>query len=165
MSDDNHILRLVYTFFVGLLLAIFVGVGVSTFYPTPEAPEYTSTPVMKEEDSAEQIKAQQEYDAALSAYDEEQLQPYNRNVSIIVIVAAVILLAVSIVFEKRIKVIADGVMLGGLFSLVYGIGRGFASQNTQYVFVIVAISLAVVLYLGYRRFVVKHETVAKTTKK
>lgn len=163
MKDENHILRLVYTFFVGLLLAIFVGVGVSTFYPTPEAPEYLSVPALKD-GSAEQLQAQQDFEEAQRAYEDE-LQLYNRNVSIIVIVAAVALLAASIALENRIKVIADGVMLGGLFSLIYGIGRGFASQNTQYVFVIVTISLAVVIYLGYRRFVVTHEVPEKTAKK
>ncbi|QQS18821.1 hypothetical protein IPL68_02020 [Candidatus Saccharibacteria bacterium] len=43
-------------------------------------------------------------------------------------------------------------MLGGLFTLIYSIGRGFASQNSKYVFIAITVGLALVIYLGYRRF-------------
>ncbi len=33
-------LKFVYSFFLGLLLVIFVGMGVATFYESPKAPEY-----------------------------------------------------------------------------------------------------------------------------
>jgi hypothetical protein len=81
------------------------------------------------------------------------IKTYDRNTSIITLGAAVIFLVVSIIFEKKIKIIADGVMLGGLFTLIYSIGRGFASQNTKYTFLAVTVDLVIVLYLGYHRFV------------
>ena len=155
-TEDNKILRMIYTFFLGLLLAIFVGVGISTFYEAPARPEYPiEAQTYGGEPTEEQINLEREFEQTNIAFDENEMQPYNRNVSIMVITAAVILLALSIVFEKKIKVIADGVMLGGLFTLFYGIGRGFASANTKYVFVVVTISLVAVLYLGYHRFVEK----------
>ena len=103
-----------------------------------------------------QLTVQQEFDRADEAYL-EKMKPYNRNVSVITMAAAVTLLTVSMVFEKRMKIIADGVMLGGLFTLFYSIGRGFASENSKYVFAVVTIGLILVLYLGYHRFVKPHQ--------
>lgn len=151
--EDNKILKLVYTFFLGILLAIFVGVGINTFYPPPPEPKWpTQLETYGKELSEQQQKTQIAHEKRMQAY-EEDLKPYSRNVSIITLVSAVALLAVSILFEKKIKVIADGVMIGGLFTLLYSIGRGFASGDDKYMFVMVTVSLAVVLYLGYHRFV------------
>lgn len=55
-------------------------------------------------------------------------------------------------------------MLGGLFVLLYSLGRGFASENSKYVFVVVTVGLVTVLYLGYHRFVKAHVPVDKTPK-
>lgn len=157
MVSENRILQLVYTFFLGLLLALFVGVGVNTFYPGPEPPEYpTELNTLGKEPSEQELAKQQEFDKA-SRQHEEDMKPYNRNVSIITLTAAVLLLAVSMLLEKRsISVIPDGVMLGGLFTLLYSVGRGFAAQDSKYTFVVVTVGLIVVLYLGYHRFGFSH---------
>lgn len=42
--------------------------------------------------------------------------------------------------------------MGGLFTLFYGLGRGFASEDSKYVFAVASLSLITVVYLGYRRF-------------
>lgn len=166
MNDDNKILRLVYTFFLGLLLAIFVGVSINTFYTGPQAPEFPTelnTYGKEPELTPEQITIQKNWDQKIEQHNKD-MRPYNRNVSIVTLGAAVILLIASIVYEKKMKIIADGVMLGGLFTLLYSLGRGFASENSKYVFVVVTVGLAVVLYLGYHRFVREHKPVTKTTK-
>lgn len=150
--EDNKALRLVYTFFLGLLLAIFIGVGINTFYVPPKAPEFETTQAYTEKPTAEQNAKQQEYDRQFKDYLERS-KPYNQNVSMITLAGAVILLAISLGFEKKIKIISDGVMLGGLFTLIYSLGRGFASENSKYVFAVVSVGLVIVLYLGYHKFV------------
>jgi hypothetical protein len=50
-------------------------------------------------------------------------------------------------------VIGDGVTLGAVFTLFYGLIRAFMSNNEQFRFVAVAIGLAIVLTLVYWRFV------------
>lgn len=162
---NKPILSAIYTLFLGLLIALFIGVGVDTFYPGPNAPEYpaslssyngkTMTP--------EQEKAQREFDIKMNQYNKEMM-PYNRNVSIIALSAAIILLVASIVFERRIKIISNGVMTGSFFTLIYGIGRGFASQDSKYVFVVVAVGLVIVIYLGYRYFIREHLLDTETSK-
>lgn len=151
--EQIKILQIVYTFFVGVLIAIFVGVGINTFYAPPKAPEFPMElnnygKVL----SPEQAERQREFDSRNLEY-QNKMKPYNRNVSIMTMGAAVALLAISILFEKRIKVIADGIMLGGLFTLFYSIGRGFASEDSKYMFIMVSVGLLLVLFLGYHRFV------------
>lgn len=151
--EDNNVLKLVYTFFLGLLIAGFIGVGVDTFYPGPKMPEYpTSLPSsVTNEVSAKETAAQNDYDVKYKQYTATS-KTYNRNVSIVILVAAVVLLTVSIFTEKKIRIISDGVMLGGLFTLVYSIGRSFASSNSKYVFLVITVGLVIVIYLGYHRF-------------
>lgn len=161
---EDKLLRLVYTFFLGLVLVLFVGMGIATFYESPKPPEY---PVISEaqlnqskpspEVNAKQILYEQEY----RAY-EKVAQVYHRNVSIVAMVFAIALLAISFMLERRNSVITNGVMLGGVFVLIYSIGRGVASTDTKYTFIAVTISLAIVIYLGYRRF--GHHNVLKNQK-
>ena len=152
---DNRLLTFVYTFFLGLMLAFFVGFGINTFYPGPTAPSYSAElETYGKTPTDEQIAKQNAFNREMEQYNKE-LQPYSRNVSMISLVAAVALLMVSILSEKRVKVMANGIMLGGLFTLIYSIIRAAMSENSKYIFIVVSIGLAVVLYLGYHRFVRK----------
>lgn len=165
LADDNKILRIVYTFFLGLLLAIFVGVGINTFYEGPKEPQYPiQLTVPVKEDSDEQRKVEADYNRQQQEYY-EVFKQYNRNVSIIALAAAVLLMVASLAAEKRIRVMADGVMLGGLFTLVYSLIRGFASGDSKYTFVAAAIGLVLVGFVGYRRFAAPTQVTAKNTKK
>ena len=154
MAEDTRIIRVIYSFFLGVILAIFVGVGVNTFYPGSKEPGYPpeSMNYSVKEPTAEQIAAEKQYNEQWEQHQKD-MQPYNRNVSIITLVAAVSLLAISLVYERKIKFIADGVMLGGLFTLLYSLGRSFASEDSKYIFTVVSVALIVVLFLGYHRFV------------
>lgn len=164
MKEDNKILKLIYTFFLGLLIAIFIGVGINTFYPGPKQPQFPiELNTYGKDPSSEQVKVQRNWDKQMEQHNND-MKPYNRNVSIITMVGAVILLTISMMYEKRIKIISDGVMLGGLFTLLYSLGRGFASENSKYVFLVITVGLAIVLYLGYHRFVREHEPKNATSK-
>jgi hypothetical protein len=161
---DNKILTLVYTFFLGLMLALFVGLGISTFYESPKPPEYPITLETKAEQTPADTAKIQKYESEIRDY-EKVSQTYNRNVSIIALVSAVILLAISLAFERYNAVIANGVLLGGLFTLLYSIGRGFASQDSKMTFVTVSVGLIIAIYLGYRRFAHVHPPAAQLVTK
>ncbi|MBP7760800.1 hypothetical protein KA093_03345 [Candidatus Saccharibacteria bacterium] len=148
---ENSVMRIVYTFFLGLLLAVFVGVGINTFYEGPKAPDPNgifSTPV---KDDAVLQTEQRVYDEQYRVFS-EKMKLHDRNVSIIALVFAVALVGFSLYYEKRSSVIANGVMLGGLFTLLYGVTRSFTSEDTRYIFAATTVALVVVVYLGYRRF-------------
>lgn len=164
MKEDASVLRLLYTFFVGVLLAVFVGVGVATFYTAPKSPEYPiELNTLGKEPTAEQLALERKYSMKMEEYN-EVMKPYNRKTSLITLCAAVILLGISLIYEKRMKILAEGVMLGGLFTLIYSLGRSFAADDTKYSFLAVTVSLVIVLFLGYHRFVSGHNSVAKAPK-
>ena len=148
-------LRVVYGFFVGILLAVFVGVGINVFYQapeTPKAPDSLRYGTGKEPTEA-QRQEEKKFDAEMETFNKEKMNPYNRNVSIVALIAAVIFMAISLVLESRIPVIADGIMLGGVFTLLYSLGRSLASQDSKYTFAVVTIGLLTALILGYKRFI------------
>jgi hypothetical protein len=165
IMEQKRFITIVYTFFLGLLLAIFVGVGISAFYPSPKMPEYTiSGPAFGTEPSKEEQAAQKKFEADMKAYNAAS-KPYNRNVSLIAMGLAVLLVVIGVVFSDRLRHLADGVMMGGLFTLMYSIGRSFASENTKIVFVVTSVGLAVVIYLGLRRLGDSKSTAKKSRTK
>ena len=148
-------IRYIYTFFVGLFLAIFVGMGIAVFYPAPKAPE---APIWYDKQlTTQELKAQQQYDIKQKAYNKE-LWRYNRNVSMIVLVCAIIILAISLLLTEKLGVLADGILLGGIFTLVYGIGRGMATDSNKYRFLVAGLGLAMTLGLGYIKFARRPES-------
>ena len=77
---------------------------------------------------------------------------------IIALVAAIVLLAGSLALERLPnKVLVNGVLLGGLFTLLYSVIRGFASEDSKMTFIAVSIGLAIAIYLGYHRFSLRAE--------
>jgi len=53
----------------------------------------------------------------------------------------------------KIKMIADGILLGGVFTTAYGIIRGFMSDSSQFRFLVVTMGLLIALILGYVKFI------------
>lgn len=168
----NPFLKALFIIFIGILVALFVGIGIDTFYPAPERPEYPDPSKSKEvvnyvpiyvakdkvipaKDTQERLQEeQQEYQKALKNYKEET-KTYDRNVSIIAMIASVIVVVISLLFLTKIDFIADGLLLGGIATLMYSLARGFKSEDSIFRFIVVAISLAVVLIVSYFRFIRK----------
>lgn len=155
-------IKLIYTLFLSLLVALFVGLGISSFYPGPKAPQYPmQLDEMKQgcEETAEQKAIRQEFSLAQQKYMDES-KPYNRNVSIISLIAAIIILISSLTLLNKIKMIADGILLGGVFTTAYSIIRGLMSEDSQFRFLIVTVGLVIALALGYIKFIRPKESVA-----
>lgn len=155
------VLKLVYTIFIGVLLAIFVGVGIASFYPGPESPETPllielykppTEPICDPTISAQLEKEQKEFNEVLKTF-EEKMEKYNRDVSIISLVAAILVLIISLTLFRQILIIADGLLLGGVITLLYSVARVFGSGNDKLRFLIVSVGLAVSLILGYLKFI------------
>ena len=153
-------IKVIYTFLLGIFLAVFVGVGIAAFYPEPKYPEapiaikYGGTDMSKESQLTPETKAQiEKYDQEEKAYLVES-RKYNRNASIIALIAAIIVVAVSLTWFKTILVIADGTLLGGVLTLSYSVIRGFGTEDNMFRFIIVSIGLFVSLFLGYVKFII-----------
>lgn len=165
--EHNTIFRVIYTLILGIVIAFFFGIGVQAFYEAPKAPEYPRASITyKENPSDEEMREQQaqdkKFEEDMRSYD-EQRKPYERNVAIILMSLAVVTVVSAFVLVPRIGFLSDGVLLGGLFTVLHSIVRGMMVDDTKFLFVMVTIAVVVVLALGYRRFISHPEKV--TSKK
>jgi hypothetical protein len=144
---ENKVLKIVFTLFIGVMVALFVGFGIEAFYPAPPYPNDLEIIYAKEMTEAQQATAQ----ALQTAYD-EAVKLHNQITSIVVTAVAVIIMFVSMFLEKRNITLTNGLLLGGLFTLIYGSGVGFSAGSAMITFITVAVGLAAVIVVGVRRF-------------
>lgn len=160
--------RIIYTLFLGILVALFVGLGIAAFYPSPVAPEYPREleypPVVSRSDqpavpvatpeTKEMAEMREAYQKQSDTYFKETMPQYNKRVSIAALVAAIIILVLSVSVIRRFDIISDGLLLGGVFTLVYSIIRGFMSDNnTVALFTVTTVGLVVAVVVGYLKFI------------
>ena len=149
------VLKIIYTLFLGLLVALFVGLGIDAFYPGPKAPDY---PVMLDtvkqgcQEDAQTQATRLKFDQDMKDYN-DQSKPYNRNVSIAALSFAILILVASLTLFSKIKMMADGILLGGVFTTIYSIIRGLMSEDSRFRFAIVTCGLIIALALGYMKFI------------
>lgn len=154
-------IKIIYAVLLGVILALFIGLGIEAFYPAekyPEAPAALQLQYAKTDasgPSAEQIKLQEDYNQVTKDYGIRNAK-HARNVSMLAIAGSIILMAISLTIFSRKEVFSNGFLLGSLFTLMYGIMRGFESDDTKFRFIIVTVGLAVAMVLGYFKFL-KHE--------
>ena len=152
-------LKLIYSLFIGVLFSALVGFGIAAFYVTPKEPEYPSElKVARPEERVSEsvfieLKSKQaKYDEDFKAF-QGKMETYSRNVALIAISASVVTLVVSLTFFKRILLIADGLLLGGVLTLLYSIVRGLASGSDKFRFVLVAAAFIIAVILGYVKLI------------
>ena len=136
-----------YILFFAVLVLGFVGFGIAAFYPGPDIEGFQLP-----EAEASGVPAPQAEEARVRAYTEAHEQ-YTRNASIIAIVSAIAILSLGLMLPPNFSIVVDGVLLGGVFTLSYGIYRSLLVGDAMFQFLTVAIGLPVALALGYLRFV------------
>jgi len=147
-------IKLIYALFAGILIAVFIGVGISVFYEEPawpEEPSFYKSSWEEKDLTAEQIAERDAWEAEDQAYQDD-MKIYNRNVSIIGLAFAIVFLAIGITGLQKTEVLSNSLLLGGIFTLLYSMGRGLASGDDAFRFAMIAVSLAIVLGLGYWKF-------------
>jgi hypothetical protein len=117
-------LRTIFSFFLGLMLTAFVGVGVYTFYPPPSQFEEEirdlsrreqaigssrgpNEPTAAERDEMEEIVRQRNQltDTAVAAR-----VPWGRNTSIVLVFLATLAMAISLIRADQLPVISNGLL-------------------------------------------------------
>lgn len=154
----NKLVRFLYILVIGLLFVSFVGFGLAAFYKAPKAPDYppalkysTPVPAGTGDNGFDQI-AQKKYDDAQTAY-QTAFSNYNLYASIILIAISVVVIAISLLGMEKVVVIGDGLTLGGVFTLLYGLGRGMTVSDDTFRFVTVTAGLVIVLMLVYIKYI------------
>ncbi len=160
-------LQTIFSFFLGLMLTAFIGVGVYTFH----APGTELDDRIRDLDRQEMAIRNAGPESDLSAADRDRIQELNesrnrladaaqvereawgRSTSIILIALATFVMAVSLVRADQLPVISNGLLLGGVFTMVYGVGWIVATDTSIARFFVMTVALVVTLALGYARFV------------
>lgn len=161
-------LQTIFGIFLGLMVTAFIGVGAYTFYPSPQeqhqrrrvelerqeqairnakAPE-DLTPADRTNLQAIQTERNREQDASQLAF-----KAWGRTTSIVLVVFATLTMAVSLVRADRLPVISNGLLMGGVFTMLYGVGWIIVTDASTTRFVVMSVALVITLALGYLRFV------------
>lgn len=160
-------LRTIFAFFLGLMLTAFVGVGVYTFHPPPQRFDNELRDLGRKEQALRDARAPNELTSAdrdsLQAMERRRNQlvdaaaaariPWARTTSITLIIVATLAMAASLIGADRLHVISNGLLLGGVFLMLYGVGWIIATDTSVARFVVITIALAITLALAYARFV------------
>jgi hypothetical protein len=154
------LIKYIYTFFVGLFLAIFVALGISVLHPEPKAPEYPPSSSYPQDLSLAEKQEVRKYEQRTKEYTAD-IKAYNRTVSIASLIAAIIILAIALMFADKLGILADGLLLGGIFTLLYGLIRGLETDSDNFRFLVATIGLGVTLVLGYLKFIRQPAATAK----
>ncbi|WOP17826.1 hypothetical protein [Raineyella sp. LH-20] len=132
-APRNAFLQVLYSVFLGLMLVAFVGVGVNTFYPGPPIPSMDGQAVQ-------------------DAYQRSQAV-WALNTSIILVVCATVIMVLSLVRSDRLPVLSNGILLGGVFTMVYSVIMTLQGRQSGLRFAVVGVALLVTLLVGYLFFV------------
>lgn len=160
-------LQTIFSFFLGLMLTAFLGVGVYTFHPPAKQPDLRIQELDRREQAirikspqddlsvADRDEVQRITEERNKLYDESQArrEAWGRSTSIILVALATMVMAVSLVRADQLPVISNGLLLGGVFTMVYGVGWIIATDTSVARFAVMTVALAITLGLGYMRFV------------
>ena len=142
-------LQTIYTFLLGLLTTAVVQVGIATFYRAPEGPDYQpADPTLTPEEQRDRSKADHEQRQAYQKLSDR----YYSNFAIITMAFVIIQLAIGLTLATKLGPLADGILLGGIFSLAFGVGICFRQNSRAAQFMIVLAAFVIALVLGYLKF-------------
>jgi hypothetical protein len=142
-------------------------VAVYTFHPPPEQFDRQIRELGRREQSFRTGKAPDQMTSAerdsLQAIDRQRealleaatqaRKPWGRSTSVILIVFATLAMAISLVRADQLPVISNGLLLGGLFTMLYGVGWIVVTDTSITRFLVMTAALVITLGLGYVRFV------------
>ncbi len=112
-------------------------------------PGGTSTDPVTQAKLAELQKQQN----ALQDKIEAEMKLWARNTSIVLVLFATLVMGISLMLSEQLRVISNGLLLGGLFTMLYGAGWVIFSGNSVARFAVILFALVVALGLGYLKFV------------
>lgn len=149
----------VINFVLGLATAVILGslivLGIKAFYPEPVSPSYPNVPVaapttpcasgdttciqQQTAATAAEQQAMDQFNQQQAVY-ENQMMVYDRNIFIIANILGMIVFAFGfwLLFATAVAAqsVPIGIMIAGLWAIIYGYGRGWYSVNDQLKFFI-----------------------------
>jgi hypothetical protein len=170
MADTGRTsgLQTIFSFFLGLMVTAFVGVGAYTFHPPPQTEFDTRLEelsrreqAIRDSKAADDLTAEDREELRVITEERDELsdaarvarEGWGRSTSIILIVLATLVMAISLLRSDQLPVISNGLLMGGVFTMVYGVGWIVATDTSVSRFLVMTVALAITIALGYVRFV------------
>lgn len=170
--------RVLYAIFLGFLVCMFVVWAMAAWFPTPQwndeypgVERYAQQPIPPSSEELNFLSPGeseiriQEYEADRAVYRDweathedmerefgKKMDAQGMTVALISLLIAVVVTSVCLLYSGRLQVITEGLLLGGIFTLIYSIGWCFV-RAPKIAVVSVGIGLVVTLLLGYIKFV------------
>ena len=117
-------LQVIFSFFLGLVVTAFIGIGVNTFYPEP----------------------------SYSSGSDRDWNTYRLTTSIVLLICATVVMLLSLAIADAGPVLANGALLGGLFTMIYAVGMGVSAGAQWSRFAVMTAALAVTVGVGWWKF-------------
>jgi hypothetical protein len=147
-------LSTIFAIFLGLMVTAFIGVGVYTYYPEPKTFNERITALDRQHQAIGNSKAPDVLTSDERARMQQLVDERNRvQDDLILIALATLTMAVSILGAPQLPVVSNGLLLGGVFTMLYGVGWIIATDTSTARFLVITAALAITLGLGYVRFV------------
>ncbi|MFH1509458.1 MAG: hypothetical protein ABIE68_04805 [bacterium] len=156
-----------------VILNLFIGYGVSTFYDSPNFEDYCprelSAKNLTNEESCEEEgglwsnfdSAREKEDIGADGYCDEtytcsvdydtERDLYNRNAFVIHVIAGMIAILIGF-FMIKTGPVSIGFSFGGLLSLVIGTMRYWSAMDDYLRFTILGLTLALLIWIGIKKF-------------
>jgi len=157
---------------IAIILALFIGYGIQTFYPTPKYEDFCNetfmpkAPIATENEcltvggkwstypimvgDKTQLSGSCDSEFTCRQNFNDTLTPYNRNVFIITVILGILFIILGGAYIKNDSV-SFGVMGGAVLTIVYGTMRYWNDMSSIIKWVLLGVSLAVLIWLGYTR--------------
>ncbi len=138
-------LQITYLIALGVIVATFTQVTIFTFLKRPADPRlpYPGESATKEE--------RQEYED-VQADHRDKMENFYGVAAICALVASIVYLGFGLALAEQLKVLADGVLLGGLIVLICSVYSAVSRAQKMARFVVTFVCLLVALALGYFKF-------------
>jgi hypothetical protein len=164
---QRQTLQTIFSFFLGLMVLAFIGIAVNTIYPDPQQEAQVKLDKLYREMEPYNTKAPSDLstsdrakrDALQKQIDELQtkqmatMKVWARNTSIVLIILATAVMSISLVRSEQLRVLSNGLLLGGVFTMLYGVGWIIASGESWARLVVIFFATSITIALGYVKFV------------
>ncbi len=120
----------------------------------------------------EWTEEEQEYWEAYQEWEEEQhecweaywdaMRVYHRNVLFIAYPFGLLFVILGLVLPHRLDIMRTGLLLGGVATIIYAVLQGFGDISNALRFGAIAISLVVLIFLGYRTLIERGQPAEST---
>ena len=157
-------IRAIYALAIGIFVVMTVAFGVVSFYEQPERPQFsrlttvarpltqpgvelseaekTQLAEWQAAQEAAQEAARVEYDAANEIYEDE-MAIYSRNALALVTLIGLVFIIAGITVAGALDTLRIGLMVGGLASLLWGLGYAASDAGSVTMFIAALLALLV----------------------